>query len=57
MTEKEEKLTPLDVKIINKDKSERDTTYDTQESDEYEENKMTDKDIEEFEKDSGNTSS
>ncbi len=43
-------IPPLEVKITNKDKPEqKDTTYDSHDADEYQEHKMSQKDIEEFE--------
>ncbi len=47
--DKEEKTVPLEVKITNKDKSERDTTYDSQDANEYDVHTMSKEEIEEFE--------
>ncbi len=48
--EKKEELTPLEVKITNKDKpAEKDKTYDSHDADEYEIHTMSKEEIEEFE--------
>ncbi len=45
--EKEE-IVPLEVKITNKDKIEKDTTYDSHDADEYDLQLMSEKEIEDF---------
>ncbi len=44
----EEESTPIEVKIINKDKIEKDTTYDSHDADEYDTQVMSEKEIESF---------
>ncbi len=50
----EEPPVPLEVKVVNQNKPEK-SIYDSKDSDEYDEIKMSIEDIEKFEEENGNT--